>query len=131
MILIKSIDYYEVDRDPIEIINNNPPYAGVPLISNGSKDIVTCEVLSEWAGGRVFINPQNGLEIKIANSKAVQDLIGIQFEAWDNLQAEHETCRQNLIAARRNLTKTFKQINAAHKASVWTRLKWLFKGYNS
>lgn len=122
MILIKKIEYIETDRDPIEIVSMNRPDAFVPVLTDTGKEHIEVKEIIELVRGRRFCRPSDGLDIIIGMPKKVQDLIVIQYEAWDRMATENTNTHLALSAA---LRKTRED----GKASFFTRLKWLFCGY--
>jgi hypothetical protein len=124
MILIKNIEYIEVDRDPWEIISKRDPYQSV-MVNYGAECIPeSIECLTEFVHGRRFVNQSKGLDVVIGMTRDVQNLIGIQYEAWET-QEEYitglNTENQKLKHWRRTICS----------ASFFTRLKWLFSGIDS
>lgn len=121
MILIKNIETIEIDRDPVEILKYNNPFQPVPV--NGNTAMEPIEVIKEFVHGRLFCRPSDGKEINLGMTKQAQDVIGIQFEAWEYLENLLSECRN--YANMKN-----QQIEKIKSATFWKRLKWLFYGYS-
>ncbi len=121
MILIKSIEFYETKMDPIEIVNPNILYKQSLVTSNYDKEYAEVSDLRELIHGRRFRRPSDGTEIVIGVSKQAQDLIGIQYEAWDNMEKQLDSYYRESMKTRSILTKI-------EKANLLTRLKWIFTG---
>jgi len=121
MILIKGIEYIEVDRDPYQILSESLPYQAV-MVSNGTEcrpESVEC--LTEFVSGRRFVRPSDGTDVVIGMSKDVSRLIGIQFEAYENIEKE-------LKQWINRTSELSGKVNKAEKAGFFQRLKWLFNG---
>jgi hypothetical protein len=122
MILIESIKYFEVDRDPYTLIAQEP-FGCVPLMTDEGAEYKPMDALTEFVSGRRFCRPSDGTDIVIGMSKDVRDLIGIQYEAYENLEKE----LSDWINSNGRLAE---KINKAENAGFWQRLKWLFSGIN-
>ena len=121
MIIIKHIEFIETDRDPFEIIRQNMPYVGIPVITDEGEDIVECSLISELIKGRRFRRPSDNKDIVIGVSKQAQDVIGIQYEAW----ATEFKLRCSLED---RLSDSNRMLNYINNSSVFERFKWLFTG---
>lgn len=120
MTLISNIEVIETDCDPIEIISRSkgfPDYAPV----NGGSDMVSIERLSELVRGRVFCRP-DGSRITIGNTKQAADIIGIQYEAWEEVQ---ERCSQYY----NQWSVANQKLEGIYSYSFLQRLSKLFKGF--
>ena len=88
MLIIKHIDFIEVDKTRCEILSHPP----IPLFvkdNRGPKEIDSVEVESELVIGRRFRRPSDNIDMYIGVSKQAQDVIGLQYEAWGNLHRDY------------------------------------------
>ncbi len=122
MILISKIEYMETDRDPHQIIHCTSPYEGVAVNTDHGKDIVECNELIELVNGVRFCRYGTDDEIVIGMSKQAQDLIGIQYESWENKEKEYSELYSSFTKARN-------EISFIKNAGLLRRLSWLFFGY--
>lgn len=126
MIVIKNIEYYEVDRDEWRIHVMTEPHRAMPV--NDGAAYVETDVLDELIRGNRFRRPSDGIDVCIGMSKEHQKLIGIQYEAWegmsDNLyRASRDASKYKLELGRK---KVF--IGSLESAGLWQRIKWVFTG---
>ena len=119
MIVIKHIDFYQTANDLNTIrCYEHRENRWNELAFDACKNNVN--IKTELIKGRIFIRP-DGTELIIGCSKQAADVIGIQYEAWDNLQQEH-------LKAARARDDAYAHIRELSEASFLTRLKWLFIG---
>jgi len=86
MIIIKHIDFLEVDRTRCEILSK-PHFEPIFVKDNeGPRLGDFAEIHKELIVGRRFIRPSDGTDIYIGVSKQAQDIIGLQYEAWNNIE---------------------------------------------
>lgn len=139
MIVIKSIDFFEVQGERHEFYNRYIK-GGNPIMTvdtAAGTDQVMVEEVAELIKGREFRSP-GGRSVVIGVSNQAQDIIGIQYEAWENQSRMiEELSRDNgqlTIKAdqlhRQNEEKLF-ELNEIKAASIWVRLRWLFFGYKT
>ena len=122
MIVIKNVEFYETQKDPIEIVSQSGPYEAIEVLSERGNCIVPVSEVREWIYGRRFQRPSDGVDVVLGLSKQAQDVLGLQYKAWENMSAElcHYHCANHAYQ---------KKIENAQKATVWTRIKWVFSGY--
>ena len=123
MILIRSIDVIEIDRDPAEILAWNMPGDIIPV--NGGAEAVEYSVMAELVQGRRYVR-RDGKEIVIGVTKQAQDIIGIQYEAWGSLQSDYEAARKDLSRTAKELKGCKESLRELHEAGFFRRLKMLF-----
>ena len=119
MILITKIEYTEVDGDVREIFQHKRR----PIFRNNHRERVDEKVVREVVRGRRFCRP-DGREIAVGLSEQAADVLGLQYEAWRELEQRAENHRNREM----NLDW---ELLAIKKAGFWTRLKWLFTGVQS
>ena len=124
MIIIKNIEFLETDKDIYEIYQQDHR-------SNFFKvgdDFVERKIFTELIRGRRFRRPSDGTDIIIGVSKQAQDVIGLQYEAFTNLEQMYNLeCHNHSVTAREK-NKYFSKLEVLRTASFFTRIKWLFKG---
>ena len=117
MIIITNIETMEVDADIHQIQQMYKPYEYIPAVIDGAEIGVPAEFVVENIKGRRFF--KNGKEMCIGNSKQAEELIGVQFDAWSELQDRCDTYRLSSIGFQNQLEE--------RTGTFWRRLKWLFK----
>lgn len=128
MIVITRADWIEAEDYYIQGFTvrkyDMPPMAVDDL------SLPEASVTEEKVRGRAFIKP-DGERIIIAATKEVQDIIGLQYEAWNEMESRSEELYRKAIG-NSNLAKGFVgQLKTIETASFWRRLKWLFTGVTS
>ena len=119
MIIIKNIDFIEVDKTRYELLSK-PHSEPVWVKDNeGPRLADFTEFEEELIIGRRYKRPSDGTDVYIGVSREAQNIIGLQYEAWDNLQREHDF----YYGEHSRLLKIIEEIN---QASFWTRVKSLF-----
>ncbi len=121
MILIKNIEFYETNQDPIEIVSHMMPYEAIEALSDKGDVVVPISEIRELIKGQRF-RRSDGVDIIVGLTKQAQDILGLQYEAWDNMQKELEITHNSLQVANET-------IKAVTQANIWTRIKYLFCGY--
>ena len=116
MLLIESIKYIEVENDvwPIHSFT-------APRYYNNHDEPVEESVVHEMVTGRRFVN-SHGVEICVGISEEVQNLIGLPFEVFNNM--ETELSELNYIVIDQNKT-----LSNFRNMSLWDRLKGVFIGF--
>ena len=149
MIVIKDLEYYEVPDNIHEVIYQIGGNTFIDVnTQTGPIHMPTIEVRKEVIEGKVFVD-QQGNRVVVGLSKDAQNILGLQYEAWENSEKEINTLRKDISQYRRsvnNLTQENLELNERikpltfenkyHKelireltdASLWTRIKWIFKG---
>ena len=121
MRLIQSVKYIEVNRDPYEIASATPPGYQVQVNTGEGPRFEDVCVLTELIHGRRFVDPLSGTEVVLGVAKEVQELIGLQYDAYETLEKEVQTwvaCSSRLRA----------EVNRLKAAGFWSRIKWVFTG---
>jgi len=122
MICIKEIKVVDVDEDFIMIsrMEGLPPFADLyPYDGDMSQEMV--EVTNEMVHGTRFRN-SNGLDVCIGMTQQVQDLIGLPFEAFSNMEA-------TILGMKLKITALLKELDEFKTMGFFGRLKFLFRGY--
>jgi hypothetical protein len=120
MIVIRSIDAVEID-DNLHVTHLDTCVPCDVVGDPGSVDWIEHSVYREYIEGRWFVRP-DGKRLLIGNSKQASEIIGLQFEAWQNMEKSLDDCRK----ARRELEAELKPLRAVAQAGFWTRIKWVF-----
>lgn len=118
MLLIESIKYVEVDNDVWPIHSFSPPN-----YYNNLDEPVEESVVREMVTGRRFVNSR-GVEICVGISEEVQNLIGLPFEVFNNM--EKEVSEQYYIIQDQNKT-----LSDFRNMPLWNRFKGLFTGFKN
>jgi hypothetical protein len=125
MIVVKNIDFLETDRDPVELLATTPTH--MPIWCG--EEPVQHDALIELIRGRRFRRPTDGVDIVVGVSKQAQDVIGIQYEAWDNLQKAYDAEQRNHQRTTSEMYGYKSRVDEMLNSSFWQRLKWLILGY--
>lgn len=119
MLLVRKVDIIETDHDIAELqAMSSSPDASVPV--NGGRDMEKISVIKELVKGRLFRRP-DGLDIIVGLSRQAQQVLGLYYEVWDQMET-------TLYSTREQLFKSQRAINKLRRAPFFTRLKWLFRG---
>jgi hypothetical protein len=111
MIVITKIEVEEVSGISREM------YSQLPL--SGYLDGVNTTLRVETINGSIFRRP-DGSTINIGTSKQAQEVIGIQYEDWRNME-------QELTLAGRKLFNMHSEKKLFDEMGLWQRLKWALK----
>lgn len=125
MIVIKSVEFLETNRDPIELLATTPPYSPVFY---GPGPPIEQEIFKELIRGRRFCRPSDGTDIIVGVSKQAGEVLGIMYEAWDNIEKAYNTEVSKHSITARELYKCKSSLAKILNASFLQRLKWLFLG---
>jgi len=121
VILIKNIEFIETPRDPWEIFVTHLPHEVIPVEGN-SGPYAEVSVLTELVRGRRFLRPSDGTDIVVGLAKDAQNILGLQYEAWENMAQELKDTRSQMRQLQRERDR-------ARGATIWTRFEWLLFGY--
>lgn len=126
MIIIKDVDTIEVDENTlIQHLIRLSIFDVMPCKDNNGKIVgEDTHYIEEVVRGRIFRRPRDNKDIVIGMSKKAQYLIGIQYEAWENMEKRIEEKRKEII-------KLETIIKKSTEASIFTRLKWLIFGFKT
>lgn len=119
MIVITDVKFMEFDRDEM-ILAFRDPYRGIDVRTHEGYETCSAMELQELVRGRRYVRP-DGQELVIGVSKQAQDVIGIQYEAFDTLRKESDRYFTEIISMQEEMRKV-------RSASFWVRLKWIFTG---
>lgn len=124
--IIRNIDVFETDRDPCAILMEKEP--GSQYVGNfDGSDMMPIEQFHELIYSREFVRP-GGSRIRIGTSKQAADVLGIQYEAWDSMNAALETSNMERGKGWQLVWKQRKELDKIKQAGFWQRVKWLFVG---
>lgn len=124
MIVIKNIEVFETDLDLCEIVSYAPP--GQLVFPSAGEEPVTIDALRELVRGRRFVRPSDGTDIIIGVSKQAADIIGIQYEAWGQLQERLGFLWFSLSKCNKECVRLETTIRSLEAAGFFKRLLWLF-----
>jgi hypothetical protein len=97
----------------------------VPI--NNGDDCITGEVYLDNIRGREFVD-QRGRRICIGMTKEAQEVLGLQYQCWENTLASLERLRVDLANRGSDLVAAHERLRRIKTASFWDRLRWLFVG---
>ena len=131
MIVITNIEYITTDRDLHEIQSMVYDSRCRPLelsTSDGESKFMDIAVSTELVRGCRFdrYTPRRGHKSTlIGMTKAVQDVLGMQYEAVSTMNERAEEDSRMVAVASKKLNHLKSQMN---NASLWNRIKWVFTG---
>jgi hypothetical protein len=136
MIIITEAKIIETKESMDEIIFTRRPNDPIRYKCEiGKEKIVPVSVIRESIKGRRFVRARDNTDVIIGCSKQIQDIIGIQYESFDNIIEELRLTNNLLMATSKEAAKNNNKIKGYelkidyfNDASFWTRLKWLFFG---
>ena len=102
MLLVKNIEFVEVDKEFVELLHTRVGNPKFSLHSNKGSTLCTAEEIRELVKGRRFYRP-DGAEIIIGCSAQAAEIIGIQYEARDDISKRAEMYHANWISAKNML----------------------------
>jgi hypothetical protein len=123
MILIRHIDFIETGMERYQLTELARWGAPTPI----GYELADTEQVIEWVRGVEFTRP-DGEKILIGASEQAQEVLGIQFEAWGNMEREI----YRLQASNKHLRDTIHdyqdEVDRLSRLSLWERVKQLFMG---
>lgn len=122
MIVVKRVEVETFDKDPIVV--NHFPVPDPPVSALGNGKIKPLDVRQEVIKGKAFRNAE-GEEVIIGMSNEAQELLGIPFQAFEDMRLWLEQTRRDLEGCLQDHIK-YKQ--KVRQAGFWERLKYLFTG---
>ena len=131
MIVITNIEYITTDRDLHEIQSMVYDSRCRPLelsTSDGESEFMDIAVSTELVRGCRFdrYHVYRGRESQlIGMTQAVQDVLGMQYEAVSTMNERAEEDSRMVAVASKKLNHLKSQMN---NASLWNRIKWVFTG---
>lgn len=114
MIVIKNIDFFETDMDPVEVYDN-------------CVDPTQAEFCVELIKGRKFTRP-DGEKVVVAASKQAQDVLGLLYEAWEDLEKRFTATQNAYYKTWMCLEAREIELSVYKNASFRQRIKYLFRG---
>jgi len=129
MICVKEIKVVDVPENWMEI--HSTKMMNHCFVDGGTK-VEPLKVIYELIEGENFVN-YNGKEVCIGWSKQVQDLLGLPFSIFRDLSEENRILQANNKSLSLNLTNypiIVQKLDKIYNMNFWTRLKYLFKGYD-
>lgn len=133
MIILYDAKIMEVDKDWHEIMRT-PQGTNLEFTRDGMPEVQDVDSIKELINGVRFLRPGADPEdIFVGCDKSISDLLGLQFESWENLN--QELCRYQDRAMEsesdyRRLVKDFRvlrnKVTRFNNAPWWRRL-WRLK----
>jgi len=132
MIVIESMKWYEVEHDVAEIMcMKRGDHLMVKHSDETARIPVSAEVLHEVVHGRQFTNPQTGRSIMVGTSKEIGHLLGLQYEAWAEMEHRLRHSDSLIYGLQRTLSVQNRTLDTIREAGFLTRLVWLFSGVST
>ena len=126
MIVIKSVEYIETEKDIYEIDSTENPLSVIPVTADGGIEYEEAAAVVEMLKGRRFRRPSDGIDIVVAPSVQSQEVLGLMYEAWDNMAEELHDAQSANIYHRNQLRGKETELKN-RTGTFWKRLKHLFK----
>ena len=125
MLVIRKVEFLEVNKDPLELLATTQP--GMPV--ECGEELVPVDFFKELIRGRRFVRPSDGIDIIVGCSRQAEEVIGLQYEAWDNLQNAYAAEQINHHRTTSEMYEYKSRVDEMFRSSFWQRLKWLVIGY--
>lgn len=125
MIIIKDIEFLEVDGDKYEILSKNPSDPIETVDGKWVDGILVRELIK----GVRFRRPRDNIDIVVGTSKQAADIIGIQYECWQNLEMELNNLRVISANYKVKINNLSNELNDIKSSTFLKRLNQLFFGY--
>jgi hypothetical protein len=119
MIIITKVEALKTEKDIEEL--EWQIYCEQNSHTKIGDDFVPVEYAREIIRGRRFVNPSRDIDVVIGVTGKVGDLLGLQYEAFENMEKEIEVLRIKNQTLHRKL-------DSFTNASLWKRLKYSFTG---
>ena len=135
MKVIKSMEVIEVAGDQYSLTSllNDNLYRPLPVQTAKGTELMTVEAVTEIIRGRRFQTPKGNIVIGL--TQEVSEILDIHYEAWrakDKLIDEQSQQIYELTYKGRDLELQnvgYKlKLDELTEASLWTRIKWIFRG---
>ena len=129
MILIKHIDFIEVDRDQVELAHFERPEMSYRVDSNEGDQIVPGEVIRELIKGKRFRRPRDNMDIYVGISKQAGDVLGLCYEAWDTMERALNNSSAIQAIALKQHQRLEAELKEIKSLTFFQRFQILFKGF--
>lgn len=116
MIVIKNIDFIEVENDNIKLMTSTPSNKNYQIFENIEQELIR----------GIRFRRSDGNEIVIGYSKQAQDILGISFEVFENLKSKYDIECENHFRTTQEMNQLKNKLLEINSASFWQRLKTLF-----
>jgi hypothetical protein len=118
MKIITEIKVLETDKDFCEIAHMAySPMVSMPIGS----DVVSTSCVRELIKGRRFINQERGLDIVLGVSQEVGEILGLQYDAFENISMLNDSLQIEK-------TRLANKLEKISELGFLERLKCLFCG---
>lgn len=129
MILIRGIDWIEVDSDQVEFMVPRTSYSRVSAAGCPSYEKIKIELIR----GRRFVRPSDGTDIVVGVTDEAGKILGLQYEIWKTMETSLYHALEARDAIERELTRTRVELERAAMRleeiadeNLWKRLKRIF-----
>ena len=130
MILITDIKYLNLDRDVAELWKYDPRTTLGAVDQAGDIKSITQEAAIEFVRGRHFVRCTDNKreDFYIGMDLDTQNLLGLQFEVWDNMVDQIEKAERECGEYMAEKSELARKISVYNTASRWQKIKFAFKG---
>jgi len=128
MLVVTKIETFETPMDTAQLerfIYANPqkpeylPIDGEP---------VNVQVLKEVIRGRRFVHPKKGIDVTIGMSSQVAEVLGLQYEAFEELQRQRNFWYEQHGEEFQRAEKMKWRLDRIKSYGLWKRIKCVFTG---
>lgn len=126
MILIKKIEFMDIDRDMVELAFMSLPDYGLLVNTDSGQDITKASVVNELVRSKRFRRP-DGTELRIGFSEQAADVLGLSYEAFANLEDLLSQTQNTVYEHTNKIQGLKKEIYAFKSMTRWERFLSVFK----
>jgi len=136
MIVITDIKYYNTNLDPVVITSSDSMFDNKSFflgLDDLGEEVKSQTIKTELIYGTRFRRASDGEYIVVGASKDVQEVLGLMYESWQNM--ENDLTRLNIdvsllndnVWKKRNKIAEQKEfIDLILNGTLWQRIKYLF-----
>ncbi len=126
MIVVKDIEYVEVDNDEIELIKYNGSFIGSSAHKPLMNPYEEMKAEREYIKGERFNN--NGEQFYLGLSKKAEEILRMPMRCFNDLTNEAVALRRLNDKIGSNNILLEQRLDDFIEASIWQRIKYLFTG---
>jgi hypothetical protein len=97
------------------------------ITKNGAREPYTSDYTIEYMHGTTFVN-KRGERVVIGASKEVQQILGLPFDAFSNMEGDIDRLERERDAARKAAGDNLARVYEYENMTLKQRLKFLFTG---
>ena len=115
MIILCDARIIEVDKDWHEIMRMAPG-EGLEFTRDGLQEVNDVELIKEMIRGVRFLRQgPDPVDLYMGCDQSVTDLIGLQFETWENMSQELSRYMERALQSERRYTQVLKSLEQQEK----------------